>query len=449
MGVELLDFLVNRVPTQIGIELLHFHAVGVRLAILCGGIAGRSEAFLTSFSALESDDYTGLFLGHRASLYCCENFRNLLISDGAPAGKGRKGARIGLPERLALLRLLLCNENRGFGGAELCTADLARQLRGRGHEVTVAARRGSWLAAHAGEAPELLPFAAELDLRSWWSLARVIRARDIQVIHCHADRDLASAAVVQRFWPRPPGLVRTQHTHASPRRSRLLSWAYSRCHRVVSVSDAHLQHSRETLPGRHMRIYNALELGALPDPPERMRSGSWVGYIGSLWDYKRVDAVVRCCADWLRRDPEARLLLAGDGPQREALKTLCAELGVAHQTWFPGHVEDPLPMFAGLNVFVHAGRVETFSLACLQALACGVPVVAHASGGLPEVVTDGECGWLGEDLASGLERYLGDEDLRRRHGAAGCERVRRQFGWSRVLDQWEAVYAAALSACSR
>jgi glycosyltransferase involved in cell wall biosynthesis len=353
-----------------------------------------------------------------------------------------------MPESAALLRLLLCNENRGFGGAEQYTADLAGQLGMRGHEVTVAARPGSWLAEHwPGFHP--VAFASEIDPRTWWSLANVVRQRGIQVIHCQADRDLANAAVVQRCWPAPLALVRTQHTHASSRRSPLLNWAYGRCQDVISVSDAHLEHSRRALPGRHRRIYNALQIPELPLPPAPMLSGRWIGYIGSFWDYKRVDVVIRACAAFLRAEPEGRLLLAGDGPQREMLVQLCCELGLSERTWFPGHVENPYPFFAGLQLFVHAGLRETFSLACLQALACGVPVVAPASGGLPEVVPDGICGLLGDDLAGAVHRYMHDEQLRRGHGETGRERVRRHFGWGAVVREWEDLYSAALSECMR
>lgn len=346
------------------------------------------------------------------------------------------------------MRLLLCNENRGSGGAERYTADLARQLQLRGHDVTVAARRGSWLAEH-WPGFHGVAFASEIDPRSWWSLAGAVARRGIQVIHCQADRDLANAAVVKHCWPRRLALLRTQHTHASSRRSPLLNWAYGRCHSVVSVSDAHLQHSRTALPGRHRRVYNALELPDVPLPPERMRNGRWLGYIGSFWDYKRVDVVIRACAAALHEDPQARLLLAGDGPQRELLVQLCAELGLSERTWFPGHVDDPYPYFAGLQVFVHAGLRETFSLATLQALACGVPVVAPASGGLPEVVPNGECGLLGEDLQGAVQRYLRDEGLRRHHGQAGREWARRHFAWDAVVREWEELYSEALSDCRR
>lgn len=302
----------------------------------------------------------------------------------------------------------------------------------------MAARPDSWL---AGQPLPLVsvPYRSEVDPSSWWTLGRALLRKPVDVVHCHADRDLANAALPA--WLSRVPLIRSQHTHVEGY-SGWLGWSYGRCAAVVSVSDCQLSHSRTRLPGaRHRRIYNAVE-AFRPEPiPERMREGYWVGYIGGFQPCKNVAAVVQACSQWLRHDSDARLLLLGDGPDRQAVERTCAEFGP--RVWLPGH-QAPGPFLSGLKLFMHAGRQETFSLACLEALSAGVPVIAHASGGIPEVVSHGVCGWLGEELRKGLETYLRDEELRRAHADAAPAEASR-FGWDGILKQWEELYESVIS----
>lgn len=341
------------------------------------------------------------------------------------------------------MHILLANENRGRGGAERFTLQLGQRLQQAGLRVTLACRQESWLAGQSLETVTL-PFRGEFDLISAWR-ARALR---VDVVHCQASRDLALFGGLGRGRAR---LIKSEHSFLDSPGSAWLRRGYRRCQAVVPVSKALQAQMREMLdfPLPYQVIYNAMDLPALDlQPAEPMREGRWLGYLGALLPSKGVADVLRACAPLLRADPELRLLVAGEGPDAESLRTLAAQLDVAEQIWMPGHVPDPLPYLAGLQVLVQSSPRETFSLVAMEAMSLEVPVVGYGRYGLSEVVEDGQTGRLcpqlgAEGLRLALQEYLQHEDLRRRHGQAGRRRVAERFSWEVILPQWLRLYQAS------
>ncbi len=146
---------------------------------------------------------------------------------------------------------------------------------------------------------------------------------------------------------------------------------------------------------------------------------------------------------------EPRLLLVGGDPfgaGRERAERQARDLGLSSEVVFAGIRRD-LPQLLGLSdAFVLASLWEGLGLVFLEAMAAGLPVLATQVSAVPEVVVPGETGLLvpsadPESLAGGFLRLAGDPSLRARMGAAGRERVRRQFGLERMLEETLAVYA--------
>jgi glycosyltransferase involved in cell wall biosynthesis len=145
------------------------------------------------------------------------------------------------------------------------------------------------------------------------------------------------------------------------------------------------------------------------------------------------------------------LILAGDGVEHEPLKSLATALGLGDRVVFPGQVDHPaaISLFAGCKVFVLPSRNEAFGIVNLEAMVAGKPIVAARVGGVPEIVLDDENGLLvapenPSELAETLRRLLADEAWQRRLGKAGRERA-KLFTWPRIVEEYMAVYAAALS----
>ena len=347
-----------------------------------------------------------------------------------------------------MLKIVLANENLGRGGAERFTIQLGQALQRAGHQVKLACRQDSWL-AQQGLPFLAIPYRAELDPASYLAAYRALGASPPHIVHCQATRDLALFGPLRRLLLRSARLIKSEHSFLDSAGSTWLRWCYRQCQTVVPVSHALQRQMQEVLSPNlpYQVIYNGMDIPGLNQPiPERMREHYWVGYVGSMLDSKRVNDVILACAPLLRARPEARLLLAGEGPELPALQELAQNLEVQDSIWMPGHIDDPLPYLAGLKVLIQASPRETFSLVALEAMALEVPVVAYAREGLAEVVTDGHTGLLSsilghENLARHLEYYTNQEELRRLHGQNGRLRVQQNFSWQVILPQWEALYA--------
>jgi len=182
---------------------------------------------------------------------------------------------------------------------------------------------------------------------------------------------------------------------------------------------------------------------------ERPRSGEPVLIHSSNFrPLKRVGDVVRIFAG-VRRVLPARLLLVGDGPERPAIEALVQELGLKGAVSFLGLRIDFLSVLQKSDVFLLPSDTEGFGLAALEALSCGVPVVASRVGGVPEVVTDGETGLLcavGDvaEMTAAVLRLLGDPALHARMSAAGRKSVEEHFRQEPMVARYEALYRRVL-----
>jgi len=150
-----------------------------------------------------------------------------------------------------------------------------------------------------------------------------------------------------------------------------------------------------------------------------------------------------------RPDRRVTLTVAGDGPERAALRRRAARLGVADRLVLLGTCGRPAvrDLLSGASVFLQPGRCEAFGIAILEARAAGVPIVAMAGGGVPELVEERTHGLLARSrdaFAAATAALVADDRLRAacaHRAAVGLER----FDWTEVARRHEAAYAAALA----
>ncbi|MEZ6036889.1 MAG: N-acetyl-alpha-D-glucosaminyl L-malate synthase BshA [Planctomycetota bacterium] len=161
---------------------------------------------------------------------------------------------------------------------------------------------------------------------------------------------------------------------------------------------------------------------------------------------KRIADVVRAFAA-IQRELPARLLLVGDGPDREHALAVAADLGCAHRVEHLGvraNLEEVLPQ---ADLFLSASQTESFGLSMLEAMSCGVPCVSSDVGGVSEVL--GESGRLvpfdaPERMAKAAIEVLDDPDLHTRLAQAARARALENFSTERIVSQYEAVYERVL-----
>lgn len=170
-------------------------------------------------------------------------------------------------------------------------------------------------------------------------------------------------------------------------------------------------------------------------------------HVSNFRAVKRVDDVVGMFK-LLRELIPARLLLIGDGPERQRIETQCRNEGCGDQIHFLGKMTRPEEVVASCDLFVLPSETESFGLAALEAMACGVPVVCSDAGGLPEVVVHGSSGLLcpvGDQraFADAAAAILKDSTV---HAAyqAGALRDAARFDLKAILPRYEQLYAQVL-----
>ena len=144
------------------------------------------------------------------------------------------------------------------------------------------------------------------------------------------------------------------------------------------------------------------------------------------------------------------LIIAGDGPELDNLKSLAQELGIAGQVKFPGRADHAAVVryMKGCELFVLSSRAdEGLPVVCAEAMGAGCAIVATRSGGAPEAVLDGQTGLLVErenveQLAAAMQRMIANPALRKRLAAAGNARA-ANFAWPKIASEYLSAYAAA------
>jgi N-acetyl-alpha-D-glucosaminyl L-malate synthase BshA len=293
-------------------------------------------------------------------------------------------------------------------------------------------------------------------------MVEVARHRQLDLMHVHYAIPNAASAVVARLIlsPQPLPVVTTLHgtdvtlVGNDPNYLETTRWGILESDAVTAVSESLRQTTIEQLgihnlidvvpnfiePSRYDRA-RTLGVGARrwAQPGERI-----LMHISNFRPVKRVLDVVEIFARVYESRP-CRLLMVGDGPDRGKVEQSCRERGLCDAITFVGSLPLVEEVLAGADLFLLPSETEAFGLAALEAMACEVPVIATAVGGLPEVVVDGETGYLrpvGDvaGMADAALELLADEELRKRMGAAGRRRAIENFGRDAIVARYRAIY---------
>jgi sugar transferase (PEP-CTERM/EpsH1 system associated) len=238
-------------------------------------------------------------------------------------------------------------------------------------------------------------------------------------------------------------------------------------HRYIAVSrdlEAWLTQTIRVRPGRLTQIYNGVDVrrfeprkGARANvlPARFAPDGAIVfGTAGRLQAVKDQPTLARAFVELVRGHPAARaaarLVIIGDGQLREECARILAEGGVAELAWLAGERNDVPKCLQALDVFILPSIAEGISNTILEAMATGLPVIATAVGGNPELVTDGASGILvppsdAKAMAAAMRRYIDDRGLVTRHGAEGRRIAATRFALDTMVRNYVDVYDAVLA----
>jgi len=307
------------------------------------------------------------------------------------------------------------------------------------------------------------------DALAWRSIRRLIRHRRPAIVHTHTSK-AGFLGRLAAYRLRCPAVVHSPHGHLFyGYASAAVTQAYVRleraaagwCHRICTLTEdsihSHLARGigRE---GQYVAIPGGVDLERLARPvrgrEEVLREFGIpaevpvVGWIGRLEPVKGGNLFLQALREARARHPQVRAIIVGDGSRREALVALADELGLSGTVTFTGYREDIPDLMHAFTVFALTSRNEGLGRTILEAMACGVPVVATKVGGVPEVVEDGISGLLASPddvraLAAAMLDALVDPELRRRLSEGGLRRV-QYFTLDRMADQTAALYEELL-----
>jgi len=369
------------------------------------------------------------------------------------------------------------------GGAETHAHEVAKELVGRGHDVKV--YTSDLLREHPFEhldqpfdmvdgVPVVRKRAYRLGEAFHYPMmpgqVEILR-EPADVLHSHSFGYFHTNVMAVRRKLRDTPLVITPHYHppetmqGGPVRhllrrfydNNLANWVFDQADIIIAVSRGELSsmvhHINDlskvrVIPnGIHFTRFEELpEAGAFREP--RGIAGPMLLYVGRLAVNKRMEFVIQAMPDLLEAHPDLTLVIAGpDDGVGEEWKELASTLGVDGSIRFEGFLseEDMIASYHDADVFVLPSEWEAFGIVLLEAMACRTPCVCADRGGAPEVIDDGETGFVAtygdvDDWADKIGQLLGDDTLRRRMGDLGRRRVQERFVWPAIVDQIEEVY---------
>ena len=361
-----------------------------------------------------------------------------------------------------MIRVLHVIDTGGPGGAETVFLQTATCLDAARFQSTAIVGGEGWLAQQLRQravSPHVVPAKGSFNARYLMALLRLARQHGSEVIVAHLYGSSVYASLAGTLLSIP--VVSVLHGQSDVPDAERVSWLKTAIVRtgsrsVVFVSERLRDHLRARIrlaaaqcavipngvdtalfrPGRDRSL--RAELGLADDT-------ALIGAIGNIRKPKAYDVLLRAARALLDRSQRFHLVIAGDcgnslGRQLDQLKR---DLGIERCVTFLGLRADVRAILNNLDVFALSSHSEGFSIACIEAMACGVPIVATRSGG-PEEILQGECGLLvptgdPEALAAALERVLSSKELAATLTGSAMKRVHEQYSLSTMLSRYEAL----------
>jgi glycosyltransferase involved in cell wall biosynthesis len=301
-----------------------------------------------------------------------------------------------------------------------------------------------------------------------WRLARWLRRERADVLQTHLFDASLVGLVAARLAGTPVAVFTGHHSHEVPMyRKRLPLWLDALCARWlahwISAPSAQMKEmlvENQGAPASKIVVLPyPFELARIAPRPagtrERIRAelglggGPVVGAIGRLFWVKNYPCLLRAFARVAAQFPAVKLLVIGDGAERERLRQECAERGIAGRVVFAGYRADVLDVLEVLDVFVHPSLAESFGQVIVEAFALGKPVVSTDVGIARDLVRDGLNGFLvppgdADALARALETLLRSPQCWAGMGEEGRLAV-QQFAAERMVRQYEEHYVKWLA----
>ena len=356
-----------------------------------------------------------------------------------------------------------------LGGVEIATYEIASHLAKKGHKIHVVTLWDSGLPdksieqgffVHRLKLPRIKFIGVAI---FWLRILYVLKKIDPEIIHVQSVTIAMPAYLVGKFLKKP--YIVCGHGF-----DLYFSWRFKKAISRLVLKNANVVIAlTENMKNDMQKIYNReiivipngidVEKFTVPLDKETIRkrlgindSDKVIIFVGNLRPVKGVEFLVRAMNVVIQKDVNAKLILVGDGQQQDYLRRMVAELHIERYVTFTGEVpnDEVFEYLAASDIFVLPSLSEGFSIASLEAMACGLPIIATRVGVLQEIIENGVNGFLiktGEprQISEKVLKLLGDEYLRGRISENNKKKV-KDYDWTGIVQRLEESYQQHLRA---
>jgi glycosyltransferase involved in cell wall biosynthesis len=367
------------------------------------------------------------------------------------------------------------------GGTEIAAYNLALEMGKRGHEIevfTTAIDRRN--AVEKMSFMTIYRYGTNFRIASAnfsWGLLKGPQKIDVDIVHSHYNMPYADYSAMRYSKEKKVPLVLTYHADAPDTgggflrnrlqafyNRRILPRVLNQAYIIIATSQSYIDQSR--FLGNYRQkikvIPNGINLEEFQIKNSKENCREKLGleldktiiiFFGNLVQYKGPNVLLRAFANIKKVYPDVQLIFAGRGPMKNELKNLAKKLEVDERISFTGYVEQELkPLYyksADIFCLPSVKLTEAFGIVNLEAMACGLPIVASELGGIPDLVKDGENGLLFKpgnvkELSYKLEYLLDNKNLMKNMGKKG-EKLAADYSWIKIAEKTEAVYKSLSS----
>lgn len=364
-----------------------------------------------------------------------------------------------------------------YGGSGVVATELGLELAKKGHEIHfITYKQPVRLALlsqnvhyHEVNVPEYALFhyqPYELALSS--KLVDMVKLHGIEILHVHYAIPHAYAGYMAKQMLKEQGIeipmITTLHgtditlVGSHPYYKPAVNFSINQSDYVTSVSESlkkdtyaffKINKEIEVIPNfieidvAQSHHFTNCQRDLMAKPSEKI-----ITHISNFRKVKRIPDVIKIFHQIQQQIP-AKLMMVGEGPEKEKAEYLCEELGISNQVIFFGNTQEIDKILCFTDLFLLPSETESFGLAALEAMACGVPVISSNTGGLPEVNLHGYSGFLSNvgdvsRMASFGIEILKEEKLHQQFKKQALERA-KEFDIYKILPMYETLYEKALS----
>jgi len=369
------------------------------------------------------------------------------------------------------MRVLHLLSSTGYHGAENMAAELIRQLAAQGVRNHLGVFRSSdrsnldILEITQRDVENGIAFdcRGRFDVRTVFALHRYVRSHEIDIIHSHKYKTnlyafLANLGLRKKLvstchnWL-GHSLAMTFYAWLDKRILRNFDMAVGVSNEIVAELKKHMAQHKIIRIGNGVDIRKYQKFVSRHEAKRQLQIGSrhMVGFVGRLSPEKGIDYLLRAVGNLVKEGFDLCALIVGDGEQAEALKAEARTLQIADRVIFTGNRSDTPMLYAAMDVFVLPSLQEAFPMVILEAMACGVPVVATRVGDVAEIIDSGKTGLLVEmrdamALQVAIKEVLTHQDKAECMSAAARTRTEKNFSSAAMAGQYYSMYERIMGA---